>query len=221
MLNEHGGVIDDLIMYFCDEHFFRVVVNAGTRDKDLAWMQQQAEPFDVDVTARTDLAMVAVQGPNARAKAASVIGSAPTPALGMKPFFAPRARSAFRRAHRLHRRRRLGNHPARARTSQRSGQRCATRASSQCGLGARDTLRLEAGMNLYGNDMDENLTPLESGLDWTVAFDPPERDFIGRAALEAQKARRRAAQARRPVLEDRGVLRSHQKVVVAGAARAR
>jgi aminomethyltransferase len=86
-----------------------------------------------------------------------------------------------------------------------------------CGLGARDTLRLEAGMNLYGNDMDENLSPLESGLTWTVAFDPPERDFIGRAALEAQ---RRAGVPRKLVglvLEDRGVLRSHQKVIVPGA----
>ena len=85
-----------------------------------------------------------------------------------------------------------------------------------CGLGARDTLRLEAGMNLYGSDMDENLTPLESGIAWTVAFDPADRDFIGRAALEAQ---RRAGVARKIVglvLEDRGVLRSHQKVVVPG-----
>jgi aminomethyltransferase len=71
-------------------------------------------------------------------------------------------------------------------------------------------------MNLYGNDMDENLTPLESGLTWTVAFDPPERDFIGRATLEAQ---RRGGVPRKLVglvLEDRGVLRSHQKVVVPG-----
>ena len=83
-------------------------------------------------------------------------------------------------------------------------------------LGARDTLRLEAGMNLYGNDMDENLTPLESGIAWTVAFDPADRDFIGRAPLEAQ---RRGGVPRKLVglvLEDRGVLRSHQKVVVPG-----
>jgi aminomethyltransferase len=75
---------------------------------------------------------------------------------------------------------------------------------------------LEAGMNLYGSDMDENLTPLESGLTWTVAFDPADRDFIGRAALEAQ---RRGGVPRKLVglvLEERGVLRSHQKVVVPG-----
>jgi aminomethyltransferase len=87
---------------------------------------------------------------------------------------------------------------------------------TQCGLGARDTLRLEAGMNLYGSDMDETLSPLESGLTWTVAFDPADRDFVGRAALEAQ---RKAGVQRKMVglvLEDRGVLRSHQKVRVAG-----
>jgi aminomethyltransferase len=86
----------------------------------------------------------------------------------------------------------------------------------QCGLGARDTLRLEAGMNLYGNDMDENLTPLESGITWTVAFDPPDRDFIGRAALEAQRSGGVPRKLVGLVLEDRGVLRSHQKVVVPG-----
>ena len=84
---------------------------------------------------------------------------------------------------------------------------------AECGLGARDTLRLEAGMNLYGNDMDENLSPLESGLTWTVAFDPPERDFVGRAALEAQRAAGVKRKLVGLVLEDRGVLRSHQKVV--------
>jgi aminomethyltransferase len=84
---------------------------------------------------------------------------------------------------------------------------------AQCGLGARDTLRLEAGMNLYGNDMDENLTPLESGLTWTVAFDPADRDFVGRAALEAQRAAGVPRKLVGLVLEDRGVLRSHQRVV--------
>jgi aminomethyltransferase len=88
---------------------------------------------------------------------------------------------------------------------------------AQCGLGARDTLRLEAGMNLYGNDMDENLTPLESGLTWTVAFDPPERDFIGRSALEAQRSAGVPRKLVGLVLEERGVLRSHQKVVVPGS----
>jgi aminomethyltransferase len=85
---------------------------------------------------------------------------------------------------------------------------------TSCGLGARDTLRLEAGMNLYGNDMDENTHPLESGLAWTVAFEPRERKFIGREALEAVKARGNYGRLVGLVLEDRGVLRPHQKVIV-------
>jgi glycine cleavage system T protein (aminomethyltransferase) len=215
MLNERGGVVDDLITYFGDNEHFRVVVNAGTRDKDTAWLKRWAGPFQVDIQPRTDLAMVAVQGPNARAKAAKVIGKSADAVLGMKPFFS----------------RQLDRHfvattgytgedgwevilPAKDIAAFWVALRDA--GVQQCGLGARDTLRLEAGMNLYGNDMDENLTPLESGLTWTVAFDPADRDFIGRAALEAQ---RRGGVPRKLVglvLEDRGVLRSHQKVVVPG-----
>jgi aminomethyltransferase len=215
MLNERGGVVDDLITYFGDAEHFRVVVNAGTRDKDTAWLKRWAPPFKVDIQPRTDLAMVAVQGPNARAKAAQVIGKSAEAVLGMKPFFSRQLERHF------------------VATTGYTGEDgwevilpatevaafwAALRAAGvkQCGLGARDTLRLEAGMNLYGNDMDENLTPLESGIAWTVAFDPADRDFIGRAALEAQ---RRAGVPRKLVglvLEDRGVLRSHQKVVVPG-----
>ena len=87
---------------------------------------------------------------------------------------------------------------------------------ASCGLGARDTLRLEAGMNLYGNDMDESRNPLESGLAWTVAFEPADRDFVGRAALEAIRAGGVPQKLVGLLLEERGVLRSHQKVVVAG-----
>jgi aminomethyltransferase len=215
MLNERGGVVDDLITYFGDNEHFRVVVNAGTRDKDTAWLKRWAGPFQVDIQPRTDLAMVAVQGPNARAKAAKVIGKSAEAVLGMKPFFS----------------RQLDRHfvattgytgedgwevilPARDIAAFWAALRDA--GVQQCGLGARDTLRLEAGMNLYGNDMDENLTPLESGLTWTVAFDPADRDFIGRAALEAQRSGGVPRKLVGLLLEDRGVLRSHQKVVVAG-----
>jgi len=83
-----------------------------------------------------------------------------------------------------------------------------------CGLGARDTLRLEAGMNLYGSDMDETVSPLESGLAWTIAWEPQDRDFIGRAALVEQKARGVPRKQVGLVLSDRAVLRSHQKVIV-------
>ena len=214
MLNERGGVVDDLITYFVSEDWFRVVVNAGTREKDTAWLQRHATAFGVDILPRADLAMIAVQGPNARAKAATLLGGSDA-ALALKPFFGRELAPYF---------------VARTGYTGEDGweimlpvgeaaqfwSRLKAAGVAQCGLGARDTLRLEAGMNLYGNDMDENLTPLESGLTWTVAFDPPERDFVGRSALEAQ---RRAGVARKFVgllLEERGVLRSHQKVIAPG-----
>jgi aminomethyltransferase len=215
MLNERGGVIDDLIVYFLDERWFRVVVNAGTRDKDTAWLRQHAAAFDVEVNPRTDLAMIAVQGPNARAKAATLIGEHASAALDLKPFVG----------------RELGQYfVARTGYTGEDGWEIMMPAAespafwanlkaagvAQCGLGARDTLRLEAGMNLYGNDMDESVTPLESGLAWTVAFDPPERAFIGRPVLDAMRAQGVARKLVGLVLEERGVLRGHQKVVVPG-----
>ena len=88
MLNEQGGVIDDLIVYFIDESFFRVVVNAGTRDKDLAWMRGIAPSFGVELTERTDLGMLAVQGPNARNKVAELLPAEHrAAALALEPFF--------------------------------------------------------------------------------------------------------------------------------------
>jgi aminomethyltransferase len=215
MLNERGGVVDDLIVYFIHDTWFRVVVNAGTRDKDVAWLQRHSAGFGVDIKPRTDLAMVAVQGPNARTKVAALLGEHGAAALELKTFFG----------------RELGKYfVARTGYTGEDGFEVMLPAPDipgfwnalksagvkECGLGARDTLRLEAGMNLYGNDMDENVSPLESGLTWTIAFDPPERDFVGRAALEAQ---RKAGVPRKLVgliLEERGVLRSHQKVVAPG-----
>src|SRR5690606_27909277 len=95
-------------------------------------------------------------------------------------------------------------------------QALAERGITACGLGARDTLRLEAGMNLYGNDMDHTVSPLESGLAWTVAVNPEDRDFIGRRALSAQRDAGDLRKLVGLVLRERGVLRSHQRVVVPG-----
>jgi aminomethyltransferase len=212
MLNETGGVVDDLIVYFINESWFRVVVNAGTRDKDIAWLKKHVGNFGVDIQPRTDLAMVAVQGPNARTKASALIGQHAGAALELKTFYG----------------RELGKYfVARTGYTGEDGWEIMLPAAeiaafwsalkaagvTECGLGARDTLRLEAGMNLYGNDMDEHVSPLESGLTWTVAFEPADRNFVGRAALDAQ---RNAGVPRKLVgliLEDRGVLRGHQKVV--------
>ncbi|HEY5758193.1 MAG TPA: glycine cleavage system aminomethyltransferase GcvT [Steroidobacter sp.] len=211
MLNEKGGVVDDLIVYFINESWFRVVVNAGTRDKDIAWLKRFSDKFGVDIKPRTDLAMIAVQGPNARAKAATLIGKHADEALQLKTFVG----------------RELGQYfIARTGYTGEDGWEVMLPVGevakfwtdlkaagvAQCGLGARDTLRLEAGMNLYGNDMDENQSPLESGLTWTVAFDPPERDFVGRAALDAQRAAGVKRKLVGLILDERGVLRGHQRV---------
>jgi glycine cleavage system T protein (aminomethyltransferase) len=215
LLNEDGGVIDDLILYFMGDNWYRMVVNAATRDKDLVWIRQQAENADVEIRERDNLAMIAVQGPNARDKAHAALGTSIDAARELKPFFAADCDSK-------------GDlFVARTGYTGEDGYEImlpATQAGASwdallaagvkpIGLGARDTLRLEAGMNLYGQDMDESISPLEAGLSWTVAFDPAERDFIGRAALEKQKATGPTRKLIGLILEDRGILRTHQKVI--------
>jgi aminomethyltransferase len=218
MLREDAGILDDLIVYFLSESWFRMVVNAGTRTKDLDWIRQHARAQGVEVLERADLAMIALQGPNAREKAAGQLPAAQrAAALALGTFVGAECGDLF---------------IARTGYTGEDGWEImlpATRAVSMwkawreagirpCGLGARDTLRLEAGMNLYGSDMDESTHPLESGLGWTVAWEPAERDFSGRAALAKV---REAGSARKLVgllLEDRGVLRSHQKVNVGPAS---
>jgi aminomethyltransferase len=216
MLTESGGVIDDLIVYYLDERWFRVVVNAGTRDKDLAWIRQHAQVFGVDVKERTDLAMLAVQGPDARAKVAKLLspeGAKAALALGqfvgreIDGWFVARTGYTGEDGFEI---------MLPAKDAVRVWRDLNALGVASCGLGARDTLRLEAGMNLYGNDMDESKNPLESGLTWTVAFEPAARDFIGRTALEKIRAQGQIPKFVGLLLEDRGVLRSHQKVVVPG-----
>ena len=212
MLRPDGGVIDDLIVYFLTEDWFRLVVNAATTDKDLAWITEQATGSDVEVEARFDLGMIAVQGPNAPAKAQALLpeglGAA---AMGLKPFNA-----VYQDAWFVGRTGYTGEDGFEIMLPE--GQvadlwrALAGAGVRPCGLGARDTLRLEAGMNLYGNDMDEQHSPLVSGLGWTVAFDPPGRDFIGRAALERQKHAGDLPRFIGLVLEGKGVLRDHQKL---------
>ena len=216
LLNERGGVIDDLIVYYLGEQWFRAVVNAGTRDKDLAWMRRHAEPFGVCVRERADLAMLAVQGPEARERVAGLLsGAGAERALALGAFFGAEIDGWF-----ISRTGYTGEdgfeimlpaHEAEALWRALGGA-----GVVPCGLGARDTLRLEAGMNLYGNDMDENTNPLESGLAWTVAMGRG-RAFIGREALEALRARGLERKLAGLVLEERGVLRAHQRVIAPGA----
>lgn len=216
MLNEDGGVVDDLIVCFLSESSYRLVVNAATRDKDLAWIRQYAEGYGVAVTERIELAMIAVQGPMARALAASCIDAEwQQAALELGPFYGMQAGDLF---------------IARTGYTGEDGfeivipvehaaiiwDRLLAAGVAPCGLGARDTLRLEAAMNLYGSDMDETVSPLEAGLAWTIALDPDDRSFIGRNSLTAKKGDANRQRFVGLILEDKGVLRNHQRVVVEG-----
>ena len=217
MLNPEGRVIDDLIVYFMAEDHFRIVVNAGTTDKDLTWFRQHAPAYGVGVKHRSDLGILAVQGPQARDQVYALLPAGLAErAKTLTPFSAAWDGELF-----VGRTGYTGEdgfelilpHDILLKT----WDALATAGVRPCGLGARDTLRLEAGMNLYGQDMDDGVSPLECGLAWTVAFAPEDRDFIGRKVLEAQKA----ALPRKSVglvLEGRGVLRAHMPVRAANGA---
>lgn len=216
MLNENGGVIDDLIVYKITDQFFRLIVNSGTHDKDLAWITQQAQAYAVQIKERTELSMLALQGPAIRKRIPALFN--PTQAkiiLDLKPFHASDVDNWF-----IARTGYTGEDGFEvilpAQEAAVFWQKILSEKIQPCGLGARDTLRLEAGLNLYGADMDETVTPLESNLAWTVALDPKERDFIGRSALEKQMHTGIKQRLIGLVLEGQGVLRNHQKVMIQG-----
>ena len=209
MLLENGGVIDDLIVYFMSESWFRIVVNAGTADKDIAWMKLQAETHapQIAIVDHPELAMIAVQGPNARAKVWEALPGSLSLTEKLIPFSAVEMGTMF-----IARTGYTGEDGFEIMIPSNAApffwKILAEKGVKPIGLGARDTLRLEAGMNLYGQDMDETVGPLESGLAWTVDL-KSERDFIGKAALLAKPP---ASKLVGLVLLDRGVLRGHQKV---------
>ena len=215
MLNQQGGVIDDLIVYYLRDNFYRVVINSATREKDLAWLAKQAENFtELNIRFRDDVAMIAVQGPRAIEKSI--------------PLFDEHQQQALQQLSRFQGAEFDDCFVARTGYTGEDGfeilmlseqiaamwDKLLAAGVAPCGLGARDTLRLEAGMNLYGSDMDETTSPLVSGLAWTVAM-ADERDFIGRSALEKQKAEGVPQKFVGLVLLDKGVLRNHLKVVTA------
>jgi aminomethyltransferase len=211
LLREDGGILDDLIVYLLDTNHYRIVSNAGTRAKVSTWLARQAEGHDMALRLRDDLAMIAVQGPKARQRVLSLLEPAErSQANCLNAFFGAQAGSLF-----IARTGYTGEDgfeimlPAAAAES--FWQRLLQAGVTPCGLGARDTLRLEAGMNLYGTDMDESVSPLESGLGWTV---PPDssRDFIGRAALERQRTQGGLRRFTGLLLQDKGVMRNHLPV---------
>jgi len=207
MINESGGVVDDLIVYYFDETNYRLVVNSATKEKDINWLNKVAAPFDVNVKEQTAFAMIAVQGPHAKEKSATLFTEAQKEAVaGMKPFFGVQAEDLFI--------------ATTGYTGETGYEIMVPKARAiefwngllaagvvPCGLGARDTLRLEAGMNLYGQDMDETVSPLAANMGWTISWEPKERDFMGRLALENQKAEG-TQKAVGLVFKDKGVLRA-------------
>ena len=213
MLNEAGCVLDDLIVYKMPQDY-RLVVNCATREKDLAWMQKQAESFEVEILERPTLAMIAVQGPEAigRVKKAMPDQVALIDSLsvfqGLEDGEWMYCRTGY-----------TGEDGLEVLVPQDEAisfwNKLLDAGVKPCGLGARDTLRLEAGMNLYGSDMDESVTPLQSNMAWTVSLSV-DRDFIGKAALVAQKAAGVPDKLVGLVMTERGILRGHQVVVVEG-----
>ena len=214
LLTPAGTVIDDLIVYFLREDFFRLVVNAGTADKDIGWLQKliAERASGLALTPREDLAMLAVQGPNARAKVWRAIPGSEAVSAALKPFTAVSTQTPWGEGF-IARTGYTGEDgfeivlPA-ARVVE-LWQALVAAGVKPAGLGARDTLRLEAGMNLYGQDMDETVSPLESGLAWTVDLASP-RDFVGKAALAAGTSRRQLTGLL--LIDKGGVLRAHQVV---------
>jgi aminomethyltransferase len=214
MLNRDGGVIDDLIVYYMNDSWYRMVVNAATRDKDLAWLDEQSAGYEVEINERPDLAMIAVQGPHAREKAIEALPvDVVEAASGLDRFFGCDCGEWF-----VGRTGYTGEDGFEIMLPDSEApafwDRLAEAGVKPCGLGARDTLRLEAGMNLYGSDMTETTSPLISGLGWTIAWEPAKRDFIGRAALQKERDKGVTQKLVGLILEDKGILRGHQKVIV-------
>lgn len=213
MLNNEGGVIDDLIIYYFSDTDYRLVVNSATREKDLAWLEQQSAGFNITINERAEFGMIAVQGPQAKTIVATVLSAEQNQAIeGMKPFFGVQADNLFiattgytgEQGYEI---------VVPAAQAADLWQQLLDAGVAPCGLGARDTLRLEAGMNLYGLDMDETISPLAANMAWTISWDDQNRDFIGRDILAEQKAANNQAQLVGLVMETKGVLRTGLKVI--------
>ncbi len=212
MLTPEGGVIDDLIVYFFTHKFCRMVVNSATREKDLDWIKTHAGRYCVAIDVRDDLSLIAIQGPNARDKVSQLLTAAQREDVaGMKPFFGIQTGQLFiattgytgEKGYEI---------ALPSELAEDFWQKLEQVGVQCCGLGARDTLRLEAGMNLYGQEMDETTSPLIANMEWTIGWEPQDRDFIGRKALEKQR-NAVSEQLIGLVMQGKGVLRRHLPVI--------
>lgn len=216
MLNADGGVLDDLIVFRTPEGF-RLITNALTCTTSQSWLAQHAEKFAVDIQLREDLAHFAIQGPDSIERLSQVLRASRVQIIqNLAPYHCQFDGQWF---------------ASRTGYTGEEGIEIilpATQAVdlfneligygvTPIGLGARDTLRLEAGFTLLGNDMDAQRNPYTSNMHHVVALEPNERDFIGRAALEAQLQQGIKEKLVGLVLEERGVLRAGQPVRINGA----
>lgn len=216
MLNDNAGIVDDLIVYQLAQQRYRIVVNAGNRQADLAWLQHHAKNFaSIAIVERSDLAIIAIQGPHAISKANNAFNDIQQAMIKeLKPFHCVEQNNWF-----IARTGYTGEDGLEVMLPNQEAeilwQHLIALGCKPCGLGARDTLRLEAGFNLHGSDMDSSTTPLESNLAWTIAWEPLDRNFIGRQSL-MQKKGNQAHKLIGLVLEEKGrILRAHQKIITA------
>lgn len=212
LLNPQGGIIDDLIVYRLHSEHYRLVINAATRDTDIAWLTQLNDIFDANITAQPDYAIIAVQGPAARQLLQEKIG---TEIMSLKRFHCINQQDMT---------------VARTGYTGEDGvecilpstdvaalwQYCMEQKIQPCGLGARDSLRLEAGLNLYGTDMNSDTSPYISNLAWTVCLKDNSRDFVGKTALEQELARGPQQQLTGVIMTTPGVLRCQQPIMSNG-----
>lgn len=216
LLNQHGGIIDDLLVYVRGPDNFRLITNSATRDQVVPWIHQQAEGFAVNLYERTEYAIIAIQGPQAIAKTMTTLTPAQLDTVSTLQSFEAKdvdrwlfARTGYTGEDGL-------EVMLPSEQAAEFWQALITAGVKPCGLGARDTLRLEAGLMLSGQDMDETTTPLESGLEWTVCWQPEDRDFIGKESLLIQKQQGVKRKIVGLVLQSRGVMRPEQRVIIEG-----
>lgn len=218
MCNEHGGILDDLIVYQRASDNYRLILNSATRQKDIDWLRKKSEGFAVGLQERPELAMIAVQGPKAIAKTLTVLNPAQVDAVStLTPFECVEVDNWF-----FARTGYTGEEGFEIIVPQELiaplWEHLVQAGVHPCGLAARDTLRMEAGMLLYGQDMNEMTTPLECGLEWTVKWEPQDRDFIGMGALFSIKQQGVGHKLVGLTLLDKGIMRAGQKVLVPGCA---
>ena len=183
MLHPDGGTVDDLLVYKRGDNDFFLVINAANIDKDVAWIEKNAESFDVTIDHQSDRwGELAVQGPDAERIMRDVLGIDGTDLTfytfkTVGDIIVSRTGYTGEDGFEIY---------ADAETIRAYWQKLMDAGVQPCGLGCRDTLRFEAGLPLYGDELGDDITPLEAGLGIFVKLDKPE--FIGREALAAQKA---------------------------------